>query len=172
MYADRIEQTVRAEIEPVLTAMGYDLVELSVGRRKGVTHVVVVLHRPGGVGVDQCAEVTRAIRPRLDLVESLADVTLEVSSPGIERTFKDPAEYGIFRGRGVRVLPAEGSEWVGGVIEAYRDGKLVLRTPEGIREFPPGTVRRGRLDYRLDPEGSKGSGDAIGPGAAADRTNG
>jgi ribosome maturation factor RimP len=160
VYADRIEQTVRAEIEPVLAAMGYSLVELSIGRRKGVSHVVVVLHRPGGVGVDQCAEVTRAIRPRLELVEGLADVTLEVSSPGIERTLKDPAEYAIFRGRGVRVLPAADGEWVGGVIEAFRDGTLVLRTPEGAREFPPGAVRRARLDYRLDPEGSKGPGDA------------
>ena len=170
MYADRIEQTVRAEIEPVLAALGYSLVELSVGRRKGVSHVVVVLHRPGGVGVDQCAEVTRAIRPRLELVEGLADVTLEVSSPGIERTLKDPAEYAIFRGRGVRVLPAGDGEWVGGVIEAFRDGTLVLRTPEGAREFPPGAVRRARLDYQLDPEGPKGPRDARGP--AAERTNG
>jgi ribosome maturation factor RimP len=158
VYADRIEQTVRAEIEPVLAAMGYSLVELSVGRRRGVTHVVVVLHRPGGVGVDQCAEVTRAVRPRLELVEGLADVTLEVSSPGIERTLKDPSEYAIFRGRGVRVLPAGDGEWVGGVIEAFRDGTLVLRTPAGAREFPPGAVRRARLDYRLDPESPKARG--------------
>ncbi|MCX7031410.1 MAG: ribosome assembly cofactor RimP [Spirochaetes bacterium] len=166
MYADRFEQAARAEIEPAISAMGYALVELSVGRRKGVSHVVVVLHRPGGVGVDDCAGVTRAIQPRLELVEGLENVSLEVSSPGIERTLKDPSEYGIFRGRGVQVLPAEGSEWIGGVIEAYRDGTLVLRTPEGMREFPPGAVRRGRLDYRLDPK------DALGPGPAADRTNG
>jgi ribosome maturation factor RimP len=170
VFADRLDETIRGEIEPVLSAMGYALVELSVGRRKGVSHVVVVLHRPGGVGVDQCTEAARAIRPRLELVEGLADVTLEVSSPGIERTLKDAAEYGIFRGRGVRVLPAEGGEWIGGVIEAFRDGTLFLRTPEGTREFPPGAVRRARLDYRLDPEGQKGSGDAR--GQAADRTNG
>jgi ribosome maturation factor RimP len=158
VIADRLGETIRGEIEPVLSAMGYALVELSVGRRKGVTHVVVVLHRPGGVGVDQCAEVTKAIRPRLELLEGLADITLEVSSPGIERTLKDPAECSIFQGRGVRVLPAEGGEWIGGVIEAFRDGTLVLRTPEGVREFPPGAVRRARLDYRLDPEGPKGPG--------------
>jgi ribosome maturation factor RimP len=168
VYADQLAQAVRGEIEPVLAGMGYALVELSVGRRKGVSHVVVVLHRPGGVGVDQCAEVSRAIQPRLELVEGLADVTLEVSSPGIERTLKDPAEYGIFRGRGVQVLPADGGEWVGGVIEAYRDGTLVLGTPEGAREFQPGAVRRARLDYRFDPEGPKGPGDTRGP--AADRT--
>ena len=138
--------------------MGYDLVELSVGRRKAVSHGVVVLHRPGGVGIDQCAEVARAIQPRLELVEGLADVTLEVSSPGIERTLKDPAEYRIFQGRGVQVLPAGGGEWIGGVIEAFRDGTLVLRTPAGSREFPPGAVRRARLDYRLDPESPDAGG--------------
>lgn len=156
MYADRLEQTVRAEIAPVLAAMGYALVELSVGRRKGTSHVVVVLHRAGGVGIDQCAEVTRAIRPRLELVEGLADVTLEVSSPGIERAIKDPAEYGIFLGRGLRVLPAAGGEWIGGIIEGWRDGTLALRTAEGVRQFPDGSIRRARLDYRLDPGSPNG----------------
>jgi len=158
MYADRLEQSVREEIEPAISAMGYALVEVSVGRRRGVSHVVVVLHRDGGVGVEQCVEVSRAIKPRLELVEGLADVTLEVSSPGIERTLKDPSEYSIFRGRGVRVLPAGDGEWVGGVIEAFRDGTLVLRTPAGSREFPPGAVRRARLDYRLDPESPDAGG--------------
>ncbi len=166
MYADGLEKAVRAEIEPAVSAMGFALVEVSVGRRRGVTHVVVVLHRDGGVGVDQCAEVTRVIRPRLELVEGLADLTLEVSSPGIERAIKDPAEYGIFQGRGVRVLPAEGSEWIGGVIEAFRDGTLVLRTAEGAREFPARSVRRARLDYRLDPKDRREAGPAAG------RTNG
>jgi ribosome maturation factor RimP len=162
MYADGLEKAVRAEIEPAVSAMGYALVEVSVGRRTGVTHVVVVLHRDGGVGVDQCAEVTRVIRPRLELVEGLTDLTLEVSSPGIERTIKDPAEYGIFRGRGVRVLPAEGGEWIGGIIEGFRDGSLALRTDAGVREFPAGSVRRARLDYRLDPKDRRGAGPAPG----------
>lgn len=157
MYADRLAETVRTEIEPVVTAMGYALVELSLGRRTGVTHVVVVLHRDGGVGVDQCAEVSRVLRPRLELIEGLADVTLEVSSPGIERAIKDPAEYGIFRGRGVRVLPAGGGEWIGGVIEDWRDGTLVLRTEGGARELPAGSIRRARLDYRFDPKDRPGA---------------
>jgi ribosome maturation factor RimP len=151
LYADRLEEAVRAEIEPILTAMGYALVELSVGRRRGVSHVVIVLHRAAGVGVEQCAEVSRAILPRLALVEGLADPALEVSSPGIERAIKSPREYGIFRGRGVRVLPAEGGEWIGGVIRDWRDGKLVLATPGGDREIAEAAIRRARLDYRLDP---------------------
>jgi ribosome maturation factor RimP len=151
VYADSLEQAVRAEIEPLMTAMGYDLVELSVGRRTGVSHVVIVVHREAGVGVEQCAEVSRAVLPRLALVEGLADPALEVSSPGIERTLKSPAEYGIFRRRGLRVLPADGGEWIGGVIADWRDGTLELVTPEGVRAFPAGSIRRARLDYRLDP---------------------
>ena len=158
MYADSLEQAVRAEIEPTITALGFTLVELSVGRRKGVSHVVIVVHRSGGVGVEQCAEVSRAILPRLALVEGLADTALEVSSPGIERTFKSPAEYGIFVGRGVRVLPAEGGEWIGGVISGWRDGTLALATPGGVREFPEGGIRRARLDYRLDPPEARAAG--------------
>ena len=154
MYAERLEELIRAEIEPVLSAMGFTVVELSAGQRKGVTHVVVVLHRPEGVGVDQCAEATRAIQPRLALVEGLGELTLEVSSPGIERILKSPAEYAIFKGRGLRVLPAEGGEWIGGLIEGSEGGTLRLRTPQGVREFPHGSIRRARLDYRLDAPGN------------------
>ena len=158
MYADSLEQAVRAEIEPTVTALGYALVELSIGRRKGVSNVVLVVHRPAGIGVEQCAEVSRAIMPRLALVEGLADAALEVSSPGIERTLKSPAEYGIFQGRGLRVLPAEGGEWIGGVIVGWRDGTLALDTPGGKREFPEGSIRRARLDYRLDPPEARAAG--------------
>jgi ribosome maturation factor RimP len=163
MYTDRLREQVRGELEPVLAGMGYALVELSLARLHGATRALVVVHRPEGIGVEDCTEVSRAILPRLELIEELGDVSLEVSSPGIERTIKSPAEYEIFKDRGVRVLAAGETEWIGGTIEGAEQGVLRLRTASGRREFPVASVRRARLDYRFDagggrrpPEGRRG----------------
>ncbi len=97
--------------------MGLALVEMALGRRKGTTRVSVVIYRQGGVGVDDCAEVSGMLLPRLETIEGMGDVSLEVSSPGIERTLRDSAEYAIFAGRGVRILAGTETEWQGGIIQ-------------------------------------------------------
>ncbi len=150
MYADRLQEQVRTDLEPVVAGMGFSLVEVALARRHGATKAIVVVYRPDGVGLEQCAAVSRAILPRLELVEELGEVSLEVSSPGIERTIKSPGEYAIFTGRGIRVLPDGETEWIGGTIESAGEGTLALRTDEGRREFPIASVRRARLDYRFD----------------------
>ena len=55
----RLEEEIRQAVEPILAGMGFSLVELSVGRLKGATRVTVILYRPQGVGIDECAEVSR-----------------------------------------------------------------------------------------------------------------
>ena len=117
VYLEHFQKRVREAIEPLLAGMGLALVEMTLGRRKGTTRVCVVIYRQGGVGVDDCAEVSGMLLPRLETIDGMADVSLEVSSPGIERTLRSPAEYAIFAGRGVRILAGTETEWRGGIIE-------------------------------------------------------
>ncbi len=152
VYSDHLLQDVRATVEPVLTGMGYALVELAVGRRKGVSHVAVVIYRAAGVGVDDCAEVSGMILPRLETLEALADVTLEVSSPGIERSIRSPAEYGIFAGRGVRLLAGAETEWQCGIIDRVESDTLWLRKGRDTRGFALSGIRKARLDHAVEVE--------------------
>ena len=86
MYVpESLEKAVREVVEPVLEGLGYSLVELTIGRLSGSTRVNVVIYRKEGVGVDDCAEVSGMLFPRLETIEALADPSLEVSSPGMER---------------------------------------------------------------------------------------
>ncbi len=155
MYSGHVNDTVRAEIEPVLNGMGFSLVELAIGRIKGVTRVSVVVYRPEGVGIDECAEISRLIFPRLETVEGFAEVSLEVSSPGIERIIKSPAEYAIFRGRGVRILEGGNTEWIGGVIETAEDGVLTLKGGGQLKKFPFSSIRKAKLDHSQENEGKR-----------------
>ena len=152
MYSDRIEKAVREAVEPLLTGMGFSLVELTIGRLKGSTRVNVVLYRKQGVGIEDCTEVSRLLFPRLETVEGLEDVSLEVSSPGIERGIKSPAEYEVFGGKGVRILAGDETEWFGGVIDRVEDGTLWLRKGRETRGFAVSGIRKARLDHTVEIE--------------------
>jgi len=179
VYSELFEKEVREAVEPLLAGMGIFLVELSIGRLKGVTRVSVVIHRKDrmpqgrgegmpqgrgegmpqgrgeGAGIDDCAEVSRLLLPRLQTIEGLQDVSLEVSSPGIERTIRSPAEYAIFLGRGVRILSGTETDWFGGIIDRVEEGALWLKRGKEKRGFALAEIRKARLDYSVEVEEAK-----------------
>jgi ribosome maturation factor RimP len=155
VYAQQFEANIRDAIQPLLAGMGFSLVEISAGRRKGSTVVSLVIYRKEGVGVEQCAEVSSLVFPRLQTMEDLGDVSLEVSSPGIERSIKSPGEYAIFVGRGVRVLAADETEWFSGIIEGVEGDTLRLRKGSGRYGFALNGIRRARLDHTVEVEEAK-----------------
>ena len=104
------------DIQPVLHGIGCSVVEVSFGRTAGTVHVVLIIHRDGGVSIDTCADVYKTMYPRLEMLYPGFDIQLEVSSPGISRTFKGPSEFEVFTGLGVRVLLEGESDWRRGVI--------------------------------------------------------
>jgi ribosome maturation factor RimP len=155
LYAESLEKTVRDVVEPLISGLGYSLVDLTIGRLSGSTRVNVVIYRKEGVGVDECAEVSSMLFPRLETIEDLADPSLEVSSPGIDRAMKGPSEYAIFRGRGVRILAGEATEWESGIIDRVEEGTLWLRRGKEKRGFAISEIRKARLDHSVEVEETK-----------------
>jgi ribosome maturation factor RimP len=155
LYAESLEKTVREVVEPLLSGLGYALVDLSIGRLSGSTRINVVIYREEGVGVDECAEVSGMLFPRLETIDALADPSLEVSSPGIDRVLKRPSEYAIFRGRGVRILAGDATEWTAGIIDRVEEETLWLRRGGETRGFAISGIRKARLDYSVEVEETK-----------------
>ncbi len=93
--------------------------------------------------------------PRLETIDGMAEVSLEVSSPGIERTLRSPSEYAIFCGRGVRVLAGTETEWQGGIIDSVEGETLWLRTGRQRKGFAIAEIRRARLDHSVEVEEAK-----------------
>jgi len=143
-----IQQELIDQAKPIVEGMGFTLVELGVHRSKGQCFVAVVVHRAEGVGIDECAAISRTLLPRLELVEGLTEVRLEVSSPGLDRILKSAAEYEIFKGRGILIWLRDAADWLQGVNLGLRDGMVELR-----REGQNVTVRledivKAKLDSR------------------------
>ena len=138
---------VRETIKPLISAMGYALVEVKLGRTRHLDDITVVIYKPGGVNLQDCADVSRQIKPRLELLDELDNITLKVTSPGVDRVIKDVAEYGIFKGRGVKLLLQDQSEWTGGIIEELSGHTLSLQCQTGMIDIDINYVRKAKLDY-------------------------
>jgi ribosome maturation factor RimP len=140
------EQVLLEQVKPILDAMGFILVELRLNRSRRQSHVSVVVYRSEGVGIDDCAAISRTLHPRLELLDWLPDLRLEVSSPGLDRVLKSSAEFEIFKGRGLKVWKEGADDWIVGINAGVVDGVLRLERSEGNTEIPLGLIRKAKLD--------------------------
>lgn len=140
------------EVVPLLEGLGFQLVELSTVNRKGTLHVHLTIYSPEGVNLDDCAEVYTALMPRLEVLSGNRDIHLEVSSPGVNRSIKSGREFGLFEGKGVKVLTADADDWVGGVVATSDEDAVTIRTNSGERRFVYRTIRKAKLDESQEEE--------------------
>jgi len=98
-----LRERLFALIEPVLGRLGFELVELEyAAARHGLLRVFI--DRAGGVGLEDCAAVSRELSALLDLEDPIpGPYTLEVSSPGFDRVLRTRAHFGRFVGARVFV---------------------------------------------------------------------
>jgi ribosome maturation factor RimP len=127
-------------VETTLAGMGFELVDARASG--GGRHLSIFIDRPGGITVDHCAEVSRQLT-RVFAVEGIDYDRLEVSSPGLDRPLRKPADFARFAGSRVDVKmrrPDEGGRKrfagllrgeAGGVVTLEVDGREVaLRMDE------------------------------------------
>ncbi|MEU6644879.1 ribosome maturation factor RimP [Saccharomonospora sp. NPDC046836] len=148
--ASRLEPIVA---EAVRTA-GFDLDALDVqqaGRRKLVK---VVVDGDDGVGLDEVADISRAVSTVLDAHDHLivGAYTLEVTSPGVDRPLTAQRHWRRAKYRQVRVKPADGAEFVGRVGEAGENSARVL-VDGAIRDVHYGDVAKAvlEIEFRQPP---------------------
>lgn len=148
---------LRSVIEPIVTADGLDLEELDValvGRRRRVR---VVVDSDGGVDLDRCAEVSRAISAALDEHDAVGDdpYTLEVSSPGVTRPLTLPRHWRRNTGRLVRAVLTDGGTVTGRVVSAA-ESEAELTVDGDVRTVPYDRVAKAKVQVefrRSDDEG-------------------
>jgi ribosome maturation factor RimP len=122
-------------VRPVVEGAGLELVDVAFRRESGRRVLSVVVDRDGGVDLDTIAELAEQVSRRLD-VEGFAPgpYALEVSSPGIERSLKRPAEFRRRVGDTVKVKTTasiEGRTNVTGELVSADDDAIVVGTEAG-----------------------------------------
>lgn len=102
-------------------------------------HLRITIEREGGVGIDDCERVHRAIDPLLDEADPIESFYyLEVSSPGLERELKTDAHLAASVGETVEVrlfAPRDGAKVFRGVLGEPSDGEIILSCEDGEKRF-------------------------------------
>ena len=99
-----LRERLIALIEPLIGRLGYELVDLEHSAGRGSAVVRLYIDRPAGVGIEDCERVSREVSALLDVEDPIPTAyTLEVSSPGFERTLRTRAHFERFVGSRVFV---------------------------------------------------------------------
>ncbi len=116
-------------IEQAVSGLGYELVDFQGSPRGRLLRVLIdAPARSGGVTIDDCTAVSNHLT-RLFAVEDVDYDRLEVSSPGLDRPLKKPADFERFAGHEARVrvrVPINGQRNFIGVLGGVAGGKLRL----------------------------------------------
>lgn len=137
-------------IAPSIEAMGYDIVrvQLSGGDRLRL-QIMAERRSDGGMSVDDCAEVSRAVAAILDVEDPIDSAyALEVSSPGIDRPLTRLADFDRFAGFEARVetvQPIDGRRRFRGRLLGTRGGDIAMVCEESEMTLPFADVQKAKL---------------------------
>jgi ribosome maturation factor RimP len=122
-----VATTLEGILEPTLAGMGYELVDAQVSNRGRFLRIF--MDKPGGITVDDCASVSRHLTHLLE-VEGIDYDRLEVSSPGLDRPLRKPADFARFAGQKVdvrmRLADAGGRRRYVGVLKGIEGGTVTV----------------------------------------------
>ena len=159
-----------ALLAPVLADSALELIDVEV--RSGV--VLVTVDREGGVDLEALTQANRAVSNLLDEHDPFpGHYTLEVSSPGVERTLRTPAHFARAIGEKVSVKTrpqVEGDRRLTGTLVASDDRGLVLRIedgPMGDRRLGYADIDRARTVFEWGPAARPTAGAKNTPKAKA-----
>lgn len=148
-------------IEQAVVGLGYELVDFETSPRARLLRVFI--DRPvndasgpkSGVTVEDCATVSNHLT-RLFQVENVDYDRLEVSSPGLDRPLKKPADFARFTGHEVQVklrVAAAGQAGTSGPLQRNFSGTILgcsedqlrLAIAGGERSFAFENIEKARL---------------------------
>ena len=147
----KITDQVRAFAQEAVEAQGCTLWDVEYVREGGEWFLRLYIDKAGGVDINTCEAVSRAVDPILDEKDPIpGSYHFEVSSAGLERTLKRPEHFAWSLGKPVVVRlyrPRDGSKEFTGTLEAYdqASGRVTIAAAGGPMTFEKNEVALVRL---------------------------
>ena len=158
-----LEERIWEMCETYLAGVGLELDDLRLAGA-GPRLVRVTIDREGGADVEQLASASRAISRLLDDMDPFhGPYSLEVTSPGLERSLRRRRHFEKSIGREVTVktnVDVAGSRHHVGVLETAGTEAFVVRVGGATRSIEYGQVRsaRTRFEWKKQPKSARKSG--------------
>jgi ribosome maturation factor RimP len=147
-----LENKIAEIITPVLIDLGVALVSVKIIGEGGSRNLQIMAEDPTthNLGVEKCAEVSRAVSAILDVEDPIeGHYRLEVSSPGIDRVLLKPEDFQTWAGFEARVeteMPlASGQRRFKGVLKGIENNVVRINTEQGEAEIPFADIAKAKL---------------------------
>jgi ribosome maturation factor RimP len=152
--SDAVEN-IRQILDPILESMGLVLWDIEFQKHGPKWLLRIYIDREsGGVTLSDCEQVSRDLSATLDVEDVIPHAyTLEVSSPGLDRTLTRPDHFVRFIGSIVKVKtyqPVQGQKVFRGKLLEMGEGviKVELETAV-VLEIPLSNITKASLEVEL-----------------------
>ena len=138
-----------ALLEPVIAALGYELVELE---HSGSLLRLYIDRSPpaaSAITIDDCEQVSRQVSAVLDVEDPIGGrYTLEVSSPGFDRPLRTAEHFRAHAGKRAKLelaAPMDGRRRYTGTLQGCEDEQVAIEVDGKVWRIPLRALERARL---------------------------
>ena len=148
MTRTEIEDKVTLLVEPLLAGTTLELVDVEYVQERE-WYLRIFIDKPGGVGIEDCEQLSRTVEPVLDEVDFLKQAYyLEVSSPGLDRVLRREKDFVRYAGKLVDIKfyrPRDGVKAVAATLKGLKDGVLLTENNGKEFSYPQDEIAQVRL---------------------------
>lgn len=149
-----VVERVQEILGPILDSLGLFLWDIEFKREGPRWLLRIYIDSESGVSIEDCEAVSRDIGTALDVEDIIThSYTLEVSSPGLDRSLSRPEHFRRFIGSRIKVKtfqPVEGQKAFRAEIAGLNDGMLRLRLDSGAEiDTPLTNIAKASLEVEI-----------------------
>ena len=145
----KITEKVTQMALPVVEAHGCQLWDVEYVREGSEYFLRLYLDKEGGVDINDCEAISRAMDPILDEEDPIPEsYHFEVCSAGLERPLKRPSDFERFMGEPIMVKlyrPRNGLKEIPGILRGYENGCVTMEAGKETITFQKSEVALVRL---------------------------
>lgn len=145
----KVTDQVSAFAAPVVASLGCSLWDVEYVREGSEYFLRLYIDKEGGVSINDCEAVSRAMDPVLDEKDPIAgSYHFEVCSAGLERALRRPSDFEKFMGSNIMLKlyrPVNGLKEIPAVLVGYEDGKITAQCGTETLTFEKSQVALCRL---------------------------
>ena len=149
MAYNKTEQEVIKLVNPIIESKKIDLWDVEF-KKEGPSYVLrIFLDKDGGIGINDCEEVSRALSDVLDDADPIPqEYMLEVSSAGLDRAIKYDEHFKKCAGKNVDVklfAAIDGLKEITAKLIGHTEENVILEVDGNETEFPKNKISSIRL---------------------------
>ena len=145
----KITDIVTEFAKPIVEENGCSLWDVEYVREGSERYLRLYIDKPGGVDIDDCEKIHRAVDPVLDEKDPISEsYHFEVCSAGLERALKRPSDFAQFMDSPILVKlyrPRNGLKEIPGILRGYEEGRITLEAGKETLTFEKSEVALARL---------------------------